>query len=319
MDKTKEEQIQDILNDEVDIEGAEETEKTERESTSDSYHLHSGNALNSDDIYDITAKEKNKMVVLAGLAGSGKTTIETSIYQMFQKNTVADFFFAGSKTIQGYEQRAYYTRIRSRGMNPETQRTSLEIGQSFLHLRLWKKETDEFTSLLFADLSGEAFESHIGRVNDVKKDFPFMDRADFFVGVLDGQLLIDKRARNHTISGMIELVRTFYDAEVIGKECTLQIIFSKCDLFSPEIEPVIQKAEQRFRKKFEDKFCDIRFFKVAAMPENTKNLPVGYGLEGLLRSWLEKKKKVKQEEVKKKLNLSEFDKLSYKWFGRTNG
>lgn len=29
MDKTKEEQIQDILNDEVDIEGAEETEKTE--------------------------------------------------------------------------------------------------------------------------------------------------------------------------------------------------------------------------------------------------------------------------------------------------
>ena len=129
-------------------------------------------------------------------------------------------------------------------------------------MRLWKKETDEFTSLLFADLSGEAFESHIGRVNDVKKDFPFMDRADFFVGVLDGQLLIDKRARNHTISGMIELVRTFYDAEVIGKECTLQIIFSKCDLFSPEIEPVIQKQNNGFVKNLKINFVISDFSKL---------------------------------------------------------
>ena len=85
MDKTKEEQIQDILNDEVDIEGAEETEKTEGESTSDSYHLHSGNALNSDDIYDITAKEKNKMVVLAGLAGSGKQQLKLVFIKCFKE------------------------------------------------------------------------------------------------------------------------------------------------------------------------------------------------------------------------------------------
>lgn len=320
MDRTKEEQIQDILNDEVDIEGVEEADEIEGGSTSDTFNVCSGNALDSNQIYGITAKEKTKMVVLAGLAGSGKTTIETSIYQMFQRYTMAGLFFAGSNTIQGYEQRAYYTRTRSRGLVPMTQRTSLEMGQSFLHLRLWKKETDDYTNLLFADLSGEAFESHIGCVNDVKKDYSFMDRADYFVGVLDGELLNDKRERNNTISGMIELVRTFCDAEVIGKECVLQIIFSKCDVFGPEIEPILEKAKQRISKKFHDKFCDISFFKVAAMPEDTEVLSFGYGLEELLRSWLEKKRKVKSEETPiKNSNFTEFDKLSYKLFRRTNG
>lgn len=189
MDNINEEKIEDILSDEIDLEDSDSTEESNSESSDAIYYLNSGEALNSKETYEITAREKTKLVVLAGLAGSGKTTIETSLYQMFQKKTVGGFYFAGSNTIQGYEQRAFFTRTKSRGTTPTTQRTSLEIGRSFLHLRLWERETDEFCNLLFADLSGEAFETHIGRVDEVKQDFPFMDRADYFVGVLDGEMI----------------------------------------------------------------------------------------------------------------------------------
>ncbi|MDY5246910.1 MAG: hypothetical protein SPJ50_04885 [Ligilactobacillus salivarius] len=215
MENINEEKIEDILSDEIDLEDSDSTEESNSESSDAVYYLSSGEALNTKETYEITAREKTKLVVLAGLAGSGKTTIETSLYQMFQKQSMGGVYFAGSNTIQGYEQRAFFTRTKSRGTTPTTQRTSLEIGRSFLHLRLWERETDEFCNLLFADLSGEAFETHIGRVDEVKQDFPFMDRADYFVGVLDGELINNKRKRNGAVAAMIELVRTFYDAELV--------------------------------------------------------------------------------------------------------
>lgn len=319
MDNINEEKIEDILSDEIDLEDSDSTEESNSESSDAIYYLNSGEALNSKETYEITAREKTKLVVLAGLAGSGKTTIETSLYQMFQKKTVGGFYFAGSNTIQGYEQRAFFTRTKSRGTTPTTQRTSLEIGRSFLHLRLWERETDEFCNLLFADLSGEAFETHIGRVDEVKQDFPFMDRADYFVGVLDGEMINNKRKRNGAVAAMIELARTFYDAELVGRGCVLQIVFSKCDVFSDDIETILKKVEQRICEQFKNMFLNIQFYRVAAMPEFVGKFEVGYGIEELLKSWMEKKEEVKGEEKTEiDKSLSEFDSLFYKLLGGTN-
>ncbi|MFR8599056.1 MAG: TRAFAC clade GTPase domain-containing protein [Clostridioides difficile] len=61
------------------------------------------------------------MLIFIGPAGSGKTTIETSLYQLFQKSSVGGYYFAGSNTIQAYESRSFYTRIRSKEIVPSTQ------------------------------------------------------------------------------------------------------------------------------------------------------------------------------------------------------
>lgn len=47
------------------------------------------------------------MIVLVGPVASGKTTMETSLYQLFQNSPVNDFCFAGSYSLQGFEQRAF--------------------------------------------------------------------------------------------------------------------------------------------------------------------------------------------------------------------
>lgn len=321
VDKNQE-NIDEILNDEIDIEKSEKEENVIEDDAEiilpiTDYQICSGEALSCKEVYQIAAKENTKMVVLVGPAGSGKTTIETSIYQMFQNSPVGKLFFAGSNTLQGYEQRAFYTRIKSKRNYPVTQRTSLESEYPFLHLRLWQSERDLINNFMFADLSGESFEAHIGQIAAVKEDFGYMDRADYIVGVLDGKRLMDRRKVQSTVAGVIELVRTFYDAKLISEECILQIIFSKYDLLEtiPNVEEIISKIKNQVEKRLKGMFCNIEFFKVAAMPDNTEKFPISYGLNDLMHSWIKNRNNRFIRKKTKFVELSEFDRLYNKFLG----
>ena len=308
-----------LLNDEVDTTVDEAENNIEDIAVSNNnYQIYSGEALSCDEIYPVAAKESTKMIVFVGPIGSGKTTIETTIYQLFHESPMGELYFAGSKTILGYEQRAFYTRIKSRGGNPVTPRTVVKMDQSFLHLKLWQKDKDLINNFMFADLSGEFFESHIGQVDEVKKNFPFMDRADYFVGVIDGELLAERRKMRSTVSGIIEMIRTFYDAELINQECVLQVVFSKYDLLSEleNIDQIIAKVKESIEGNFEEKFSKIEYFKVAAMPQDTSKFEIGHGLNILLLSWFNKNILEKYKARKEKFeDLSEFDRLEYKFRG----
>lgn len=308
-----------LLNDEVDT-TVDETENNTEDITAsnNNYQIYSGEALSCEQIYQVAAKESTKMIVFVGPIGSGKTTIETTIYQLFHESPMGELYFAGSKTLLGYEQRAFYTRIKSRGGSPVTPRTVVKIDQSFLHLKLWQKDKDLINNFMFADLSGESFESHIGQVDEVKKSFPFMDRADYIVGVIDGGLLAERRKMRSTVSGIIEMIRTFYDAELINEECVLQVVFSKYDLLNEleNIDQIIDKVKKNIEGSFEEKFSKIEYFKVAAMPQDTSKFEIGHGLNELLLSWFKKNILEKYKAQKEKFeDLSEFDRLEYKFRG----
>lgn len=301
-----------ILSDEISVNDTPDQLINEEE---DVYYIPSGIALKCKDIYEITAREKTKMIVLAGPANSGKTTIETSLYQLFQEKTLCGMYFAGSETLQGYEQRAFPTRTKSYGSIPQTPRTNVDTVDSFLHMRVWDCDIDEYYNLLFADLSGEAYSTHIGRVEDTKKDFGYMDRADYFVCILDGELIKNVHKRNGSVSQITGIIRTFYEANLIEENCKVQVVFSKYDLLLTEenSETLIQDIMKRIRLQLQRFIPEITEFQVAAMPEYSEKVQVGYGLEDLFKSWLKKRKPMKSKETYKIDNsLSEYDKLSYK-------
>lgn len=318
----KQDDINEILNDDINVEN-DEKEESERKDGEiitapiTEYQICSGEALSCNEIYRIAAKESTKMIVLVGPAGSGKTTIETSIYQLFQNNPVGKLYFAGSSTLQGYEQRSFYTRIKSQRDLPATQRTSLESDHPFLHLRLWEYERDLIHNLMFADLSGESFTEHIGQIDAVKEDFSFIDRADYIVGVLDGTRLTNKRKVRSTVEGVIELVRTFYDAELISEECDLQIVFSKYDSLATvsDAEQLVSKVKKQVEKRLEGMFRNVEFFEVAAMPDNIEKFPIGHGLERLIESWLKNRNNKLVRKNPEFAELSEFDRLYNKFLG----
>ncbi|EEG92868.1 hypothetical protein ROSEINA2194_03301 [Roseburia inulinivorans DSM 16841] len=313
--------IDQILNDEIDIDVNQEGEEAEFSSLQDKYQINSGEALNSSDIYRIAAKESTRMIVLVGPVASGKTTMETSLYQLFQNSPVNDFCFAGSYSLQGFEQRAFYTRIKSKGNEPTTQRTSLEDNQAFLHIRLWNRNNNVISNLILADISGEAFTNHIGQVDEAKISFPFIERADYVVGIIDGEKLCNKKTRNSIVSEMIEMIRTFWDAELITDGCVLQIVFSKFDLFS-KVENhnlILEKIKQQIVARLSELFMDIEYYNVAAMPSTIDEFSVGYGLEDLLQGWVRKHVRKSSRKMEEPFDeLTEYDRLYYKFLGELN-
>lgn len=308
--------LDNILNDEVDIETEEEKEQPDASNLEEKYQTNSGEALDSSDFYRIAARERTKMMMLVGPVACGKTTMETSIYQLFQRNPVNEYFFAGSKSLHGFEQRSYYTRIQSRGNTPETQRTSLDDTNVFLHLRLWNKKNEEFTNLVLADLSGESFTNSIGQVEELKQKYYFAERADFIVGMIDGEKLCDKKKRNSVVMELIELLRTFYDAGVLNKECILQIVISKYDLLKGVDNPdeILEKVKRQINGCLSEAFSFIEYHKIAAMPINTQHTTIGYGLDILLHSWMRKRTYSNfVSNFEPFEELSEFDRLYYKF------
>lgn len=313
--------IDQILNDEIDIDVNQEGEEAEISSLQDKYQINSGEALNSSDIYRIAAKESTRMIVLVGPVASGKTTMETSLYQLFQNSPVNDFCFAGSYSLQGFEQRAFYTRIKSKGNEPTTQRTSLEDNQAFLHIRLWNRNNNVISNLILADISGEAFTNHIGQVDEAKISFPFIERADYVVGIIDGEKLCNKKTRNSIVSEMIEMIRTFWDAELITDGCVLQIVFSKFDLFSKveNHDLILEKIKQQIVARLSELFMDIEYYNVAAMPSTIDEFSVGYGLEDLLQGWVRKHVRKSSRKMEEPFDeLTEYDRLYYKFLGELN-
>ena len=300
--------IDELLNDEVDL--ISETE----DSHEDDYLVPFGQALEVNELYSIMAKEKTKLIIIAGDVGSGKTTISTTIYQLFQKAPIANCYFAGSATLHAYEERSFYTRLVSKQKQPLTQRTPLNRKDVFLHLRLRNIKKDEINNYLFTDLSGEQFMSCIANPQKAQELFPFMCRTNFFVGVLDGEQLASGK-RNMITNDIVRLIETFLYADLLNEECTLQIIFSKYDLLvqSSDCSKIISYVHKQILTHFSEKFINIDFFCVAAMPNDTQSFDVGTGLEDVLESWFQSSS-IKSFQMEEDCSsCSAFDKLNYKW------
>lgn len=286
-------EVEEIINDEiltisdkVDISYEAQLDEKQNENV----YLPSGDALTIEETYDITAAEKTKTIVLIGPPSCGKTTIETTLYQMFQEGNVGDYYFAGSKTILGFEERSYYTRTKSRQSIPETPRT-IRGTESFLHLKILNYKTLNYYNFLFADLSGEDFINCIGNIEAMKNDFEFLKNVDYIVAVIDGESIIDKRKQHSVFEETAQLIRTLFDAKLANKFTNIQLVFSKHDKIQKYIsednvfyDKIIRK-KNRLIERLGVYTNEITLFDVAAMPFDCEEYQVGYGLIELMESW----------------------------------
>lgn len=326
MTKTSEDDVAQLISDEVQT-------NIDKSDIMDDELLHngeaklilpSGDALSINETHDIVASENTKTIILVGPSACGKTTIETTLYQLFQNGCVGDYFFAGSNTLQAYESRSFFTRTASKYRSPMTPRTSRGIQETFLHLKVWNKEKDYYQELLFADMSGEEFESHIGNVEAMQRDFGFLKAVDYIVGVFNGELLCSKKQRNGVVEEMAQLLRTIGDSGLISKHTKLQVIFSKYDILESHIGVdqttgvFIAKIIEDIKARLKDYINDIEFYYVAAMPEDTSKFEIGYGVRELFYSWCDRESNPFLSFGKRIINKSvgsELDKLQYKIMG----
>lgn len=310
--------IDKLIND--DIETSDSHEILEEDGRIGFVKLPHGRALTVSETYPITASEVSKIIILIGPFNSGKTTIETTIYQLFQRKPFAGLYFAGSQSLFGYEERSFYTRLGSKKEIATTPRTSRFADDIFLHLKLYDNTTKTKTNFLFGDISGEEIYSHLGNVETICEKMPYLKSVDSYVFILDGKQLADKNKRNGAIDQAYTMARTIFDAKLYSSFTRVQVVISKYDILKTNdganLETTIDKQLQDIVDLLKKYVNEVTVHRVAAMPE-PGDLEVGYGLEELLSAWNKPhidKQAVESYMINSQLD-SEFNKLIYKMQG----
>lgn len=240
----------------------------------------------------ILAASPTKVIVIAGRPESGKTTLVGTLADQFHQGEYAEHLFHASKTLGGLEKRCFDARLASGRTQAKTQRTLLEDNVRFLHLVVRHADLSPPRPLLFADISGEAFEQMQLRLDEVRRHL-FLRRADHFVLLFDTARLMHTAMRQEEKTAGYDLMNSMVQEGMLGKHTRVEVVFSRWDLaVHTEQKEAIRRFTERIRNDFERSFRSaletLAFFEVAARPILDSGLPSAYGLENLFRTWLEK-------------------------------
>jgi uncharacterized protein YbjT (DUF2867 family) len=231
-----------------------------------------------------------RVILLAGAADTGKTTLLASLYECFQRGPVAGYAFAGCETVFGFERRAYLGRIECGRPGPDTARTSLTTVPRWLHLRVRDRQAEEpLRSLLFSEIGGD-FVRLARNSTDECRRLTLARRADHFAILVDGAGLIQRQQRLAVTNDAGLLLRSCLDAEVLGRFSFVDVLFTKWDLVlrsgeRTEIEQFLEAFASRTRQLCQPRLGRLRFVQIAARPAPGSPLGFGHGLSELLASW----------------------------------
>ncbi|MDI9312418.1 MAG: hypothetical protein QM535_19565 [Limnohabitans sp.] len=250
-----------------------------------SIKLFTGRELSFKETSIITNRYDSKLIAIVGESKSGKTTLLAEYYINLQKQPIKEYYFAGSKTQTGFEERCFYATVGSKAKKPDTGRTqSREF--SFLHLALkHKDELDkEPTHFLISDISGETFRE-AKRSTVLMKDLTILKAADFILFIIDGEKIATKETRPVTLEDAKTFIQKALDENIFDSNTNLKVAVSKWDfLHSDTTFDFTDKIERVFKERFESKLGRLEFTKLAARSENA-SVETGFGLYDLLKGW----------------------------------
>ena len=232
--------------------------------------LPSGDALSSIEAHSIMRNNYTKVVAIADSAGSGKTTLVTSIFQKFMKESFAGYRFSGSKTLVGFEQRCHLARISSHMEHQNTERTHPSSQEIFLHLNLCDSKQTH-TDVLFSDISGEVFKVLKDSVDDCSKN-ELLKRADHLVLLIDGEKLMDAGERHKEKIQAEVFLRCCSDAGHLNGIRHIHIVISKLDLIESDAQKKTHLEFMNILKnsimlRHKDNIENFYFYKIAARAE----------------------------------------------------
>ena len=254
--------------------------------------LPSGMELSPETSFEITRASPARVLILAGSADSGKTTLLSSIYDCFQKGPFANYLFSGSQTLMGFERRCHLSRIASERNKADTERTKPTTELQFLHIKVRSTNLAKTAQdLLLSDLSGEIFRL-IKDSTEECKELEIVKRADRLILLIDGEKLSNVNLRQTAYVDSASLLRSFLDAGMLDKSSLVDVLFTKWDLVkgsenSFEVKQFVKHVLLEIKERFETRLSRLRFYCVAARPEKNV-LPFAYGLERVFSRWVEK-------------------------------
>ncbi|AXC13818.1 hypothetical protein ACPOL_4546 [Acidisarcina polymorpha] len=251
--------------------------------------LHPGLALKADDVYQICRGGDTKIVALMGTIGCGKTTLIAGIFQAFLEGSVAGYSFRRSDTLVAFEEKCFNSRTSSESSVASMPRTSGQVGAEFYHLEVVRDADRSIHRILLLDLSGEVYEGAMHVEDDAAKLTVLRD-VSLLVQLIDGKKLSSGATREKVYSDAKGLLRRLFEVNSITAQTPLQVVVSKVDQLVGDdtsqraLEAVRATVASRFAKESQRPHFEIR--EIAASPAQETTVPMRFGVNGLLSSWL---------------------------------
>jgi len=251
--------------------------------------LFPGSALSAADADAVTLRWRTHLIVLAGAEDSGKTTVLASLYERLSQGPFAGFQFAGSRSLLGFEEICHLNRLASGGVQPDTQRTVSTEDAKYYHLAL-KGPGDGAVRrhVLLSAMSGELFRMAKDSRDDAER-LTYLRRADTIAVLVDGARLALPAQRTSAQADAADILDSFLDAEMVGANCRVEVVFSKADRVGAAGQAALDFLT-RTQEKLEAKFCSrvpsLSFRTIAARPDPSSSSYEGdAGLVAAFQAW----------------------------------
>ncbi len=228
-------------------------------------NTYSGQAMNQKELFQLSAHEDLKLVLVAGPFSSGKTTLETMLYYVFLEGKNERLSFGGSYTIPGFKKRGEKLMYSSGEPEPVVGRTLRASMDLFLHLRVYD-ESGQGQNLVFADLSGEVFEN-TKYIDDYSEIF---ESTENVIVIIDGEKVCDINKRKNIYTETIIMIRLFLKKKIIACNTKLQVVCTKWDKIQgldnkAEVQQFMETKWRELLKLFENVVFSMTFIKVSAL------------------------------------------------------
>lgn len=170
-------------------------------STEESYRIPwTGNSFGVIDLNFLTACSNPIVIGITGAASAGKTTFLASLYCLLRHGRkIGDYSFAGSLTLNGWEDISWYLSWKENGSIQFPPHTANNAGRTpgLLHISL-KNSANEKVELIFTDAPGEWFDHwRINTQSENAKGAKWIhDHCDAFLLFADCEMLASAK-RGH--------------------------------------------------------------------------------------------------------------------------
>ncbi|HEY3853724.1 MAG TPA: hypothetical protein VGO67_04955 [Verrucomicrobiae bacterium] len=258
--------------------------------------LPAGIELNEAQARSMESERPVRLIVLAGAVDCGKTTLLTSLYELFQTAPIEKKMFAGCDTLPAFEKKCHLGRTDSGNDEEDTGRNTYEGPHpEYVHLKLQNgpKALGQI-DFLITDVSGEMFE-HARNSTDECKKLTFLRRAVHILVFLDCEKLFQPTKRWGMVKDATSLIQSCLDSEMFEPDCFVTVVWAKVDFVEAAKEKeknaakvLMQQAEKEFKTRFDHRIKNLKFHQIAARPKRYPKLTFGYGVGELLEDWVTK-------------------------------
>lgn len=254
--------------------------------------LYSGKEINESRAVRLALERPVHLIVTGGPVDYGKTTLLTSLYELFQEGPVAGQRFAGSMTLPAFEEKCHYARLASHNLYPNTPRTQYKTEAEYLHLRTSSVDVPaNNTDFVLTDVSGEMFQRATNSESECKQ-LTFVKRASQFLLLFDtGKAL--QTSRWDMLRSAKMLLRSFLDLNMLSPYCVVTVVWSKNDFYvagtdkeKEALDMFRAEVTKQFEKDFKHRVVALRFTEIAAQPLKQPDLRYGNGVSKLFSQWI---------------------------------